>query len=177
MTPSPRLETRHYPEAARRRLGKLALDVRKALGFEKSMPGFAKYIGAGTRALWALERGEPTVGQRTLERLADAVDGWTLDTLRHVLEHPKDPLPAITVGNGAQAEQKPAVVDYQAVVDIAEGLPREIVIEFVRVGFRQLPKLLEDRGQQVHDEALIKLTRLAQLTGLNLVDLLQGNAS
>lgn len=176
VTPSPRLRTRDYSTTARKRLGEAAATARDALKMD-SMPAFAKLTGASVRSLWALENGEPSVGQDTLTKFAGVVPGWTLDTVRQILENPGDPLPEITLSSQSQTGQIPELVDYQAVVDIAHGLPREIVVQIVRAGFHTLPVVHEKYGAKVYNEALLKLLKLAELTGETMDDLLKSDAS
>jgi hypothetical protein len=178
VTPTPRLRTANYTPAARRQLGEAVVVARAVLGFEEPT-GFAKLAGVSPRALWSVENAEPTVGGKVLDKVARAIPWWDAKTPGMILEGAAAPTPPaqITAGDGSQQIGPQATTDFRAVVDIAEGLPREMVIEFVRTGLRLLPDVRARHGQQAHDDAALKLLRLAESTGQTLDDLLRSDAS
>lgn len=93
---SPRTRTALYSEQARQDLAAAVIKAREYAGWPTTVD-FIKAVGRGSRAIYALENAEPTVGQVILHAvgrtLGTQVPGWSQDTPREILEgSPPPPL-------------------------------------------------------------------------------------
>lgn len=80
------LRTKDYPDTARKRLGEMVEQARRAAGF-RYRTDFCRAHGIkNLRGLELLESGQPGVGQASLFEIARALPGWTEDTPKVILE-------------------------------------------------------------------------------------------
>ena len=102
-----RTRTADYGEADRARLAEAVVAARTAIGWNSTMD-LVRAVGRSQRAIYALEAGEPTVGQSILQAVGAALGarlaGWDANTPRRILNG--DPAPPIEP-NAAPSERPP----------------------------------------------------------------------
>ncbi|MGH3888369.1 MAG: helix-turn-helix domain-containing protein [Pseudonocardiaceae bacterium] len=85
-----RLSTADYPESARNRLAVAVVRAREAAGLT-SQQDLADRAEVSKRSVVYVEKGEPRVGRKVLEKIGRVLPGWTEDTPREILEGAEPP--------------------------------------------------------------------------------------
>jgi len=135
---SPRTRTALYSETRRQDLAAAVIKAREHAGWPTTVD-FIKAVGRGSRAIYALENAEPTVGQVILHAvgrtLGSRLPGWSQDTPRHILEgNPAPPLSA-TPGQDT-AEEDPWSEEDEKLYDALDAIVRPH-------GLRLTPKIVQ----------------------------------
>lgn len=117
----------------------------------KFRPAFAKDAKVSLRSLAAVENGEPGVGAANLRAIGRALQGWTEDTPRIILEGGPIPDPQ-TAGN-----ELAALDDFERKV-IESILPREEKLEWIRAhraALEEERRMLQPRAESHPDSAIV----------------------
>ena len=153
-----RLRTANYSEQARKRLADAIGAAREAAGYTTTSQ-LIRAIGRGSRAIYALEAGEPTVGQSVLQavgrKLGERLPGWTEDTPRLILEG-GDP-PDLGAPAGAIEEAAASLPDPPILTALEAEMYRELLYfseRLERDDYQRLKRLLETFKQVMAAESV-----------------------